>query len=129
VTVTNSKSPVFSGELLRDGTHITAVGSSVPTSRELDDITILRSKIVVELLEQTIRESGDLIIPIQNGVIGQDHIHAELADVVTGRKSGRESDSEITLFKFNGIAVEDIACCSRLYQRALEANAGLRIGM
>lgn len=129
VTVTNSKSPVFPGELLRDGTHISAVGSSVPTSRELDDITILRSKIVVELFEQTMRESGDLVIPIQNGVIDQEHIHAELADVVTGRKSGRESDSEITLFKFNGIAVEDIACCSRLYQRAIEANAGIRIGM
>jgi ornithine cyclodeaminase/alanine dehydrogenase-like protein (mu-crystallin family) len=127
VTVTNSKFPLFSGELLRDGTHISAVGSSVPTSRELDDVTVLRSKIVVELFEQTMRESGDLVIPIQNGVIGADHIYAELTDIITGKKSGRESNSEITLFKFNGIAVEDIACCARLYKRALEANAGFRV--
>ena len=129
VTVTNSKTPVFRGELLREGVHISAVGSSIPTSRELDDTTILRSKIVVELMEQTVRESGDLVIPMQNGLINQDRIYAELADIVVGRKPGRENNSEITLFKFNGIAVEDIACSSRLYERALETNAGRRLAM
>jgi ornithine cyclodeaminase/alanine dehydrogenase-like protein (mu-crystallin family) len=127
VTVTNSSVPVFSGELLNDGTHISAVGCSVPTGRELDDTTIGRSKVVVELLAQTLKESGDLVIPLENGVISQDHIYAEMADVVCGRKRGRERETEITLFKFNGIAVEDIACCSRLYQRALQEDAGIRL--
>ena len=124
VTVTNSSTPVFDGELLEAGTFISAAGSSNPNNRETDDRTILRSKIVVEYMEQALKEAGDLVIPIGNGVITAQDVYAELAEVIGGKKPGRVSDDEITLFKFNGIAIEDIACALRVYQRAWEQGVG-----
>ena len=124
VTVSNAVTPVFAGELLEPGTHVTAVGSSIPDHREVDDQTVLRSKIVVEYMEQALKEAGDLVIPISNGVITAQSVYAELAEIVGGKKPGRVSDDEITLFKFNGIAIEDIACALKVYQRARERGMG-----
>ena len=124
VTVSNAVEPVFNGELLEKGTHISAVGSSIPDHREVDDQTVLRSKIVVEYKEQALKEAGDLVIPINNGVISPQDIYAEIAEIVGGSKPGRVSDDEITLFKFNGIAIEDIACGLTVYQRAKELGRG-----
>ena len=124
VTVTNSTNPVFDGAHLRPGTHIVAAGSSIPHHRETDDLTIRRSKIVVEYLDQALREAGDLVIPMNNGVIGRQDIYAEITEIIAGAKPGRVSDEEITLFKFNGIAIEDVACAMKVYQRAQERGIG-----
>ena len=124
VTVTNSTTPVFDGAHLRPGTHIAAAGSSIPNHRETDDLTVRRSKIVVEYMDQALREAGDLVIPMNNGVIGQQDIYAEIAEIIGGAKPGRVSDEEITLFKFNGIAIEDVACAMKVYQRAQEKGIG-----
>ena len=127
VTVSNAVEPVFQGELLEGGTHINAVGSSIPEHREVDDQTVLRSKIVVEYKDQALKEAGDLVIPINNGVISPRDIYAEIAEVVEGSKPGRVSADEITLFKFNGIAIEDIACGLKVYQRAKELGRGAEV--
>ncbi|MBI4200618.1 MAG: ornithine cyclodeaminase family protein [Chloroflexi bacterium] len=128
VTVTNAREPVFRGELLEEGAHVSAAGSSLPDHREVDDQTVLRSKIVVEHREQALKESGDLAIPIARGVITPDAIHAELKDVVGGGRPGRVSDSEITLLKFNGVAIEDIACALAIYRRATREGKGQEFG-
>ncbi|MBI4484085.1 MAG: ornithine cyclodeaminase family protein [Acidobacteria bacterium] len=128
VTVSNSREPILRGALLPKGIHINAVGSGVPDHRELDDTTLLRSKIVLEHLEQVLKESGDLVIPIRNGVITPKEVHAEISEIIVGKKPGRVSPEEITLFKTTGIAIEDIACALKVYQRARERGQGVDFG-
>ena len=126
VTVTNARNPVFSGDHIQEGMHLSVVGSSIPDMREVDEATLHKSKVVVEFMDQALKEAGDLVIPISQGTYNKADIYAEMADVVAGRVSGRESDQEITLFKFNGIAVEDIACAGKVYQLAKERGLGVK---
>ena len=116
VTVTDSSMPVFDGDLLEPGTFISAAGSSKPDCRETDDRTLLRSKIVVEYIDQAMKEAGDLVIPIADGVITKENIYAQIDEIVAGKKRGRVSEEEIFLFKYNGIAIEDIACALKIYE-------------
>ena len=124
VTVTNAREPIFSGDLVQPGMHLSVVGSSIPDMREVDEATLHKSKVVVEFMDQALKEAGDLVIPISQGTYSRENIYAEMADVVAGKVRGRVSDDEITLFKFNGIAVEDIACAGRVYQLARERGVG-----
>ena len=124
VTVTNAREPIFSGDLVQPGMHLSVVGSSIPDMREVDEATLHKSKVVVEFMDQALKEAGDLVIPISQGTYIKEDIYAEMADVVGGKVPGRVSDDEITLFKFNGIAVEDIACAGRVYQLAKERGVG-----
>ena len=129
VTVTNSKEPVFSGDWLSKGTHINAVGSSFPDSREVDDITVSKSKLVVEYTNQALLEAGDIVIPISNGTITKDDIYSEISDIVSGKKQGRASEDEITLFKSNGVAIEDVACALKVFQKAKTLGKGEEFGL
>ncbi len=121
---TTSHDPIVSGEWLRPGTHINSVGSHTPTARELDTASVTRSKVVCDLTAACMAEAGDLLLPIQEGTFSQDKVFAELGDVVTGRKKGRENDQEITLFKSVGLSVQDIATAHLVYQKALEQGVG-----
>jgi ornithine cyclodeaminase len=123
-TVTASREPVLRGEWLRDGTHVNAVGASLPNTRELDSEAVRRARVFVDRRESALNEAGDLLIPMQEGVIARDAIVAELGDVAIGKDKGRTSDDEITLFKSLGLAVEDLACAHFLYQRATDESAG-----
>ena len=126
VTISNAHEPVLRGDLIPRGTHVTLAGSSIPTDREADDQTLLRSdKIVVELMEQTLKESGDLVIPMNDGVLKREDIYCDLSDIVSGQKPGRTSNDEITLFKFNGMAIEDVACAAKAYEKAVEKGVGV----
>ena len=98
---TTSATPLFDGNALQPGTHITAVGTFVPEKREVDTTTIRRShRIVVDSREACLEEAGDLIIP-------NAEIDAEIGEIVNGDKQGRQSDDEITFFKSVGVAVQD----------------------
>lgn len=98
---TTSATPLFDGNALKPGTHITAVGTFVPEKREVDTTTIRRSdRIVVDSREDCLEEAGDLIIP-------NAQIDAEIGEIINGAKPGREADDEITLFKSVGVAVQD----------------------
>lgn len=98
---TTSATPLFDGNALQPGTHITAVGTFVPEKREVDTTTIRRAdRIVVDSREACLEEAGDLIIP-------NAEIDAEIGEIVNGDKSGRQSDDEITFFKSVGVAVQD----------------------
>lgn len=125
VTVTTSTTPVFDGRHLKGGTHINAVGAYTPEMRELDDLTIGKSKIVVDTYEGCMAEAGDLLIPIRTGKLSKENIYADLGEIVLGQKPARTADDEITLFESVGFALEDLVVASLAYGRAREKRAGL----
>lgn len=108
-TATTSASPVFRDQDLKPGVHINAVGSYKPHVRELPGETVRRARLFVDEKRSALEEAGDILIPLREGLIGEDHIRAEIGEVLAGLKPGRESDGEITVFKSVGNAVEDLA--------------------
>ena len=123
-TATASREPILRGEWLRAGTHVNAVGASIPTARELDTEAVARSRVFVDRRESALNEAGDVLIPIREGAITADHIAGEIGDLLTGTRSGRQNDTEITLFKSLGLAIEDLASAHYLHDRAKREQAG-----
>ena len=120
---TTSATPLFDGNDLQPGTHITAVGTFVPEKREVDTTTIKRSdRIVVDSREDCLEEAGDLIIP-------NAEIDAEIGEILNGDKPGRESDSEITFFKSVGVAVQDAVAGAAVLTEAGAKGLGTLIEM
>ena len=113
-TCTTSPIPLFDGSLLRPGTHLNLVGAFQPHAREVDSHTVLRSHVVVDTYAGALGEAGDLLIPIKEGLINRDHIAADLNELLTGKKPGRTSASDITLFKSVGCALEDLVTAELL---------------
>lgn len=124
---TTSKEPVIKGDWIGKGTHIISIGWVGREGRELDSSTVKKSKLVVDSREAVLSESGDIIIPIKEGVIDENHIYAELGEIVSGSKKGRISDEEITLFKSVGLAIEDAITAKLAYERALEKGIGMEV--
>jgi ornithine cyclodeaminase len=124
VTVTSSREPVVDRDWLAAGAHVNAVGSSIPTARELDSATIGAAAIFVDRRESTLNESGEYLTAIDEVGIGPDHIRAELGEVLVGSYQGRRSDDELTVFISLGLAVEDLAAAEYLYERARRDGAG-----
>jgi ornithine cyclodeaminase len=127
VTATSSREPVLRHEWLKPGAHVNAVGSSIPKARELDTATIVASSLFVDRRESTVNEAGDYIIPFQEGVIGPDHIRAEIGEILTGAHPGRTAPDELTVFKSLGIAVEDLAAAEYVVRRAQETGTGTTV--
>jgi len=127
VTITTSKEPVFKGEMLNKGVHINAIGAHYPDSREVDTETVRRSKIFVDSRVQALEEKGELLIPIQQGIISPNTIYAELGEVVAGKINGRVGEEENTLFCSGGLALESIAVAARVYEMALKHGLGTEI--
>ena len=124
VTVTTSKDPVLRGEWLRPGALVCAVGANDASRRELDNVVLERAAFVCcDSREQAQLESGDLIEPVQSGVLDWLEVH-ELQDVVAGRLEGRASPEDVVLFKSNGIAAWDLAAAARVIELARERGVG-----
>ena len=126
-TATSSPTPIFDGTKVKPGTHINGIGSHTPNARELDSEIIKRSKFVGDSYEACFKESGDIIIPLNEGVITKSNFYAELGEIVTGKKSSRINNKEITIFKSNGLAIQDVAAAKLVYDKALEAGIGANI--
>jgi alanine dehydrogenase len=124
--ITSAKDPIVNGSWFKPGTHINGIGSHAPGMRELDTLTVQKSKVVCDLVEACKPEAGDFIIPIENGEYSWDDIHGSLGDVITGVIPGRESDEELTLFKSVGLAIQDISTAYHVYNKAVEMNVGMR---
>jgi ornithine cyclodeaminase/alanine dehydrogenase-like protein (mu-crystallin family) len=124
---THASDPVVHRAWLSPGTHVTSVGYN-PMGRELDDQTVADALVCVEsrraVLAPIPAGSNDLIEPIQAGVISQDHIHAELGELVTGTRPGRSSSEQITLYKSVGVAVQDAAAATVVLAAARERGTG-----
>lgn len=126
-TTTSSREPVLLGEWLAEGTHVNAVGASLKEARELDTVAVARSRLFVDRRESARNEAGDFLIAKAEGAIGDDHIRAELGEVLLGSRPGRESENEITLFKSLGLAVEDVAAARLVHANAERTGAGMRV--
>jgi ornithine cyclodeaminase len=94
---------------------------------EYDSEVLRRSRIFVDRLEQTLEEAGDMLIPIRQGQFSAEKIAGTICDVITGKVKGRESDSQLILFKSVGIAIEDVSVAKRIYEAALQKGAGKEI--
>jgi ornithine cyclodeaminase/alanine dehydrogenase-like protein (mu-crystallin family) len=127
VTATSSREPVLRREWLKAGAHVNAVGSSIPTTRELDTATIVAGSLFVDRRESTVNEAGDYLFPLQEGAIGPDHIRAEIGEILTGKHPGRTSPDELTVFKSLGLAVEDLAAAEYVVRRAEETLTGTTV--
>jgi len=126
---TTSPTPVFEGGDVRPGTHVDAVGAFRPSTREVDTGLVRRAHVAVDTYEGAWEEAGDLLIPIKAGAITRRHVRAELAELVSGRKRGRATREEITLFKSVGFALEDTATARLAYDRAVAAHVGTEVAL
>jgi ornithine cyclodeaminase len=124
-TTTSAREPILHGEWIEAGAHINAVGACVRAFRELDTEAIAGARLFVDRLESALNESGDILIPIDEGAIDKDHILGEIGDVLLGRCEGRRSEEEVTVFKSLGIGVEDLAAAAFINRKAIEANVGV----
>ena len=127
VTATNASEPVFDGEMLEPGTHVTTMGQYHPEKREVDAATIERATYVPDLRDRVMNDAGSFIHAVDEGVVTTDHVHAELGEVVVGKAGGRTSAEEITLFDSGGTAIETVAAAKMLYDRAVEQDLGQEI--
>jgi alanine dehydrogenase len=117
-TCTTSPLPVFEGCMLRPGAHLNLVGAFQPETREVDDEAVRRSRIVVDTYDGALSEVGDLLVPLQKGVISREQVIGDLHEIASGKKPGRSSAADITLFKSVGCALEDLVTATLIYQRA-----------
>lgn len=113
-TATTSQKPLFEMEHIGRGVHINGIGSYKPEIREIPSSVIANSILIVDHRESALSEAGDIIIPVHEKKIGPEHIYAELGELVSGSKSGRTREDQITVFKSVGNAVQDLALASSL---------------
>jgi alanine dehydrogenase len=126
VTCTPSRTPFLTIEHVSPGTFVAAVGADSPGKQELEPALMARAGVVVDVLEQC-AAIGDLHHALEAGVVTKDDVRGELADIVAGRKTGRRSDDEITVFDSTGTAIEDVAAAALVYEKALASNRGTRV--
>ncbi|UPV73428.1 ornithine cyclodeaminase family protein [Halorussus limi] len=129
VTATTASDPVFDGDLLADGTHVTAMGQYHPKKRELDATTVERATYVPDLRERVMQDAGSFIAAVEEGAVSEDHVHAELGEVVAGEAPGRESEDEITVFDSGGTGIETVAAAHMLYEKARDDGLGSDISL
>lgn len=126
-TATGSVSAVFEDKDVKLGTHISAIGGYTPEMQELPVETVARSRIVVDSYATVMEEAGDIVKAIQAGLIQESSIHAEVGEIVLGKKSGRQSQDEITFFKSVGNAVQDAAAAQLALKNAREMKLGTEV--
>jgi ornithine cyclodeaminase/alanine dehydrogenase-like protein (mu-crystallin family) len=124
VAATSSKEPILRREWLKPGAHINAVGSSIPTAREVDGATMRDASLFIDRRESTVNESGDYLFALREGAIADGHPMTEIGDVLIGKSTGRKSPHEITLFKSLGLAIEDLASAAFIYEKLKKTGRG-----
>jgi alanine dehydrogenase len=123
-TVTPVRSPIVKAEHVRPGMHINAIGADAPGKQELEPQILRGAKVVIDNWDQG-SHGGEINVAVSGGLITRDDVHAEIGEVVTGRKPGRERPDEVTVFDSTGLAVQDCACAALVYQR-LTADSDAR---
>jgi ornithine cyclodeaminase/alanine dehydrogenase-like protein (mu-crystallin family) len=126
-TVSGASEPVVHGEHVAPGAHVNAVGSALPTARELDAELVRRARLYVDRRESALNESGDILLAIRDGAIDEGHIRGELGEVLIGSAEGRTSPDDVTIFKSLGLAVEDVATAQAIVEAARADGAGVTV--
>jgi len=124
ILATTASTPIVDGRWFAAGTHINGVGSHAPKARELDSLTVQKSRVVCDLTGACRSEAGDLIIPAEAGEWSWDKVAGDLGDVVTGKVPGRTSRDQITLFKSVGLAIQDMSAARVVFDEAVKRGIG-----
>jgi len=124
VTVTPARSPIIRNEWITPGMHIAAVGADKKGDQELESVILTRARIFVDDIRQC-RTDGEINVPLSERLIKENDIAGEIGEVITGKKPGRKSDQDITLFDSTGIALQDSATVPLEYERAVAAGVGI----
>lgn len=127
ITATTSSTPVVDSADLSEGTHVTAMGQYDPGNRELDSETIRRSKYVLDLTARAYRDAGAFLHAREEGLVDDEHVHAELGEIVAGKRPGRETRDELTVFDSGGTGIETVAGAYLLYEKARSKGIGTPI--
>ena len=127
VTATTAREPIVERGWFAPGAHINAVGSSIPTTRELDGATVAAARLVVDARESTLNESGDLLLAVREGTVAEGVPLVELGEVLSGNAAGRTSPDQLTAFISLGLAVEDLAAAELALRVAAEAGLGAEV--
>jgi len=123
-TVSSSRVPIVEGRWLAPGAHVNVVGASQPNAREVDSDGVAKARFYVDKRESALAESGDFLVPKGEGRFGDEHIVAEIGEVLEGKGPGRKDAKEITLFKSLGLAIEDLASAELVARRAEARGIG-----
>ena len=126
VTATTSRIPVFSGRNVKEGVFISGIGSYTPEMQEVPEDIVKNSTVIVDTYEAAMKEAGDIIIPINKGLIKKDHIMGELGEVITGKVKRKKSEEAI-FFKSVGLAIQDMSVAQEVYKKAIEYNLGVDV--
>jgi ornithine cyclodeaminase len=125
VLVTSSPTPVLESGWVKPGAHVISVGACRPTQREMDPALVARARLFVDSRAAALVESGDVVLGIQDGLFGADHIVAELGELLADDTiARRRGDTDVTIFKSLGLAVEDVTAAQLAYDRAVERGVG-----
>ena len=125
ILVTASPTPVIANAWVKPGACVVSVGACRPYQREMDPDLVARARLIVDSKAAALQESGDVVMGIRENKFGEQHIAAELGEIVAGAKPGRTARDEVIVFKSLGLAVEDVAAAGLVYQRAIELGKGL----
>ena len=128
-TTTTAREPIVERAWLAPGTHVNAVGSSIPTTRELSGETMAAARIVVDARESALNESGDILLAMREGALAEDVALVELGEVLSGRAPGRANAEELTVFVSLGLAVEDLAAAELALRAAEAAGLGAEVSL
>ena len=128
-TVSASTEPVTRLDWLKPGCHVNGVGSHSPNAREIDGETMAAARVVVDSRDANLRECGDCMIPIAEGLFGPEHVSDEIGEVLAGTKIGRIRPDQITVYQSVGLAIQDIAAAKLVYDRAVEKGVGTSVGL
>jgi alanine dehydrogenase len=128
-TATTSQTPVFSDKDLKPGVHINGVGSYTPEMQEVPPETVLRARVIVDARSASLVEAGDLVQPIRQGRLAESDIHAELGEILLGRKPGRSDPHQVTFFKSVGVAVQDAAAAALALKNAKAMGLGKDVNL
>jgi alanine dehydrogenase len=121
VTTTPSREPIVKREYIKPGTHVNAIGADAEGKCELESGLLKASKIVVDNIEQA-SHSGEINVPLSQGLFKIEDIHATLGEIIIGTKEGRQNDGEITIFDSTGLAIQDIMCAKLVYESARQKS-------
>ncbi|HSC01968.1 MAG TPA: ornithine cyclodeaminase family protein, partial [Solirubrobacteraceae bacterium] len=128
VLATSSPEPVIRREWLSPGAHVNAIGASVPSSRELDVETVAACSFYCDSRESVRNEAGEFRLAVEQGAItGEEHVRAELGEVLAGMAPGRTGSEELTVFRSLGMAVEDLAAAERAVSLARARGIGVEV--
>jgi ornithine cyclodeaminase len=126
-TCTAAREPIVALSMLSEGAHVNAIGSSMPSARELESEVVAAASLFVDRRESTVNESGDYLRAVEERGIGPGHIRAEIGELLAGEHPGRTSEGELTLFKSLGLAVEDLAAAELAVAKARQRGVGTEL--